>query len=61
MPESKVYILGAGCSKHCEYSLGPEMKEDLEQFGRSLDCWNAAASVGGAASKNSSRHGHGAL
>jgi hypothetical protein len=37
MPESKVYILGAGCSKHCGYPLGPEMKEDLERFGQSLD------------------------
>jgi hypothetical protein len=37
MPESKVYILGAGCSKHCGYPLGPEMKDDLERFGQSLD------------------------
>ncbi len=37
MPESKVYILGAGCSKHCGYPLGPEMKADLERFGQSLD------------------------
>ncbi|HEV3210584.1 MAG TPA: hypothetical protein VGY91_09995 [Chthoniobacterales bacterium] len=37
MPESKVYILGAGCSKDCGYPLGAEMKADLEQFGRSLD------------------------
>jgi hypothetical protein len=37
MPESKVYILGAGCSKDCGYPLGPEMKEDLERFGQSLD------------------------
>jgi len=37
MPESKVYILGAGCSKHCDYPLGPEMKADLELFGQSLD------------------------
>jgi len=37
MPESKVYILGAGCSKHCGYPLGPEMREDLAQFGGSLD------------------------
>ena len=29
MPESKVYILGAGCSKDCGYPLGPEMKQDL--------------------------------
>jgi hypothetical protein len=36
MPESKVYIL-AGCSKHCGYPLGPEMKADLERFGQSLD------------------------
>src|SRR5258707_3854626 len=37
MPQSKVYILGAGCSKHCGYPLGPEMKNDLERFGQSLD------------------------
>jgi hypothetical protein len=37
MPESKVYMLGAGCSKHCGYPLGPEMKDDLERFGQSLD------------------------
>jgi hypothetical protein len=37
MPESKVYILRAGCSKHCGYPLGPEMKKDLERFGESLD------------------------
>jgi hypothetical protein len=37
MPESKVYILGAGCSKDCGYPLGAEMKADLEQFGQSLD------------------------
>ena len=37
VPELKVYILGAGCSKHCGYPLGPQMKEDLETFGRSLD------------------------
>lgn len=37
MPESKVYILGAGCSKHCGYPLGPEIKDDLERFGQSLD------------------------
>jgi hypothetical protein len=37
MPESKVYILGAGCSKHCGYPLGPEMKADLERFCQSLD------------------------
>jgi hypothetical protein len=37
MLESKIYILGAGCSKHCGYPLGPQMKEDLETFGRSLD------------------------
>ena len=33
MPESKVYILGAGCSKDCGYPLGPEMKQDLERTG----------------------------
>jgi hypothetical protein len=32
-----VFILGAGCSKHCGYPLGPEMKEDLEHFGQSVD------------------------
>ena len=37
MPESKVYILGAGCSKDCGYPLGPEMKQDLERFGQSLN------------------------
>src|SRR5260370_40555645 len=37
MPQSKVYSLGAGCSKHCGYPLGPEMKNDLERFGQSLD------------------------
>jgi hypothetical protein len=37
MPESKVYILGAGCSKHCGYPLGQEMKDDLVDFGQSLD------------------------
>jgi hypothetical protein len=37
MPDSRVYILGAGCSKDCGYPLGPEMKDDLERFGRSLD------------------------
>ena len=31
MPESRVYILGAGCSKDCGYPLGPEMKADMEQ------------------------------
>ena len=35
--ESKVYILGAGCSKHCGYPLGPEMRDELEQFALSLD------------------------
>jgi len=29
MPESKVYILGAGCSKDCGYPLGSHMKADL--------------------------------
>jgi hypothetical protein len=37
MPESKVYILGAGCSKHCGYPLGQEMKDDFERFSQSLD------------------------
>jgi hypothetical protein len=37
MPESKVYILGARCSKDCGYPLGPEMKQDLERFGQSLN------------------------
>ena len=37
MPDSRVYILGAGCSKDCGYPLGPKMKDDLERFGRSLD------------------------
>jgi hypothetical protein len=37
MPDSRVYILGAGCSKDCGYPLGPEMKDDLEGFGQSLD------------------------
>jgi hypothetical protein len=37
MPESKVYILGAGCSNDCGYPLGPEMKADLERFNQSLD------------------------
>lgn len=37
MPEFKVYILGAGCSKDCGYPLGPEMKADLERFVQSLD------------------------
>jgi hypothetical protein len=33
----KVFVLGAGCSKHCGYPLGPGMKQDLEIFGQSLD------------------------
>lgn len=37
MPDSKVYILGAGCSKDCGYPLGPDMKAYLEEFGRSLN------------------------
>jgi hypothetical protein len=41
MPESKVYILGAGCSKHCGYPLGAEVKADLENFSRSLDSSNS--------------------
>jgi hypothetical protein len=35
MPESKVYILGADCSRDCGYPLGPEMKSEL--FEQSLD------------------------
>jgi len=41
MPESKVYILGAGCSKHCGYPLGAEVKADLENFSRSLNSSNS--------------------
>lgn len=37
VPRSKIYILGVGCSKDCGYPLGPEMKDDLERFGQSLD------------------------
>src|SRR5208337_3036430 len=37
MPDSRVYILDAGCSKDCGYPLSPEMKDDLERFGQSLD------------------------
>ena len=34
---SKIYIIGAGCSKDCGYPLGPQMKADLETFRDQLD------------------------
>src|SRR5258707_9738809 len=36
-PESRVYILGAGCSKDCDYPLGPQMRADLESYLQSID------------------------